>query len=354
MMMFKFSVGNTWDNSSLDTIGDLNRKYRPQSEVVELYGSIPGITPTARAADRLPHREMGIPEIAVYVREARKLGIAIEWTLNSPYIGPTQDFGWDSLKSSLHSLYDVGIVRFVITHPLLMKLVRQELPGSVLEVSTIAEVESPEQVSAWHELGANNICGKHELNRNFEALWSIIGECHRLGMEYKVLANETCLPGPCVMRSSCYLASSVDSNRDLYNHWPFGYCERKRTENPSNLLRSKFILPQWIPLYSSIGVDTFKVTGRTLPSQVVLSILDKYMSLEWKGNLLDLFPGFSHLAGTKPQGLFISCEEVDKQRFLQYFLDHGRLCSLKSCHRCRYCEAAYQKTRRKPTDAPKT
>jgi collagenase-like PrtC family protease len=54
-------------------------------------------------------------------------------------------------------------------------------------------------------------------------------------------------------------------------------------------LRSRFILPQWLKHYNAIGINHFKITGRTGTTAYIKKITEAYMSEKWTGNLLELW-----------------------------------------------------------------
>ncbi len=336
------TVGNTWDNEFLDEVILLNKTSPHGIMVTELFGSLPFVTPTARSFDRLPSRDMDF--LAKYVQKAHANNITIQWTLNQNCVGAVDQFSWPDLRKRITGLVELGIDHFIISHPLIMELIHNDFSLLHLEVSTIAAIESVEQLSAWHGLGANAVCGKHEINRNFKLLRVLTSAAHKLSMTYKVLATEACLHGPCIWRTSCYLASSHNSHRGPFDSWPFGRCEAARITDPVNWVKSPVILPQWMQTYMDFGVDSFKITGRTLPSSTTLAILKHYVEGEWGGNLLELVPGYSHLVTnpTNPAYPYISCRRLDEVGLLDHFVADGHRCPLRSCSQCRVCQKAYE------------
>ncbi len=222
--MIYLNAGNLWDDEYLDTVIRWNKEFRFVIRVECLFGSIAGLTPTARAADRLPNRDWDF--IERYVKKALSNGIEIRYTLNHSCIDSLQEFkrGWDStLKSIVHCLHDIGVNEWVIASPLLMELMRKEFPNSFLEVSTIAEVSTIEDVDRWKSLGANGINISTSINRDFVAMKRIAAA----DLEMSILANEACL-FRCPWRRDCYNLSSHNSLRGgkFFDHYPFRQCKQ--------------------------------------------------------------------------------------------------------------------------------
>ena len=345
--MIHVSVGNTFDYKLLDGLSELSN---PAMKVTELFGSIKGISPTCRSEDRIPYRSF--PDLEEYVKRAASLGMDLTWTLNANCLGKIEDFErqWnDSLVPTLGRLWEYGVHRFIIAHPLMMKLVRAFFPEAYLEVSTVAEVDSVDKILFWRDLGANAICGKHSLNREFTILEPFIKECKSLGMAYRFIVNELCIK-ECPYRTSCYLASSHNSERKVFGGWPFSDCSDLRKKNPYLWVSAPFILPQWLPFYvEKFGPDlSIKIVGRTSSTENVLRVTNWYFDGYYGGNLLDIWPGVEHLVGREPVKEIISCARLDEKGFFQYFLNRGRPCSVLECGKyCTHCLDAYERAREK-------
>ena len=220
--MLNLNAGNLWDNEYLDTVIRWNEEFHDTVQVKCLFGSIAELTPTARAADRLPYRSWDF--IAEYVKKAQDHNIAIRYTLNQSCIGALQDFVKDwlaRLRHDIRELHDLGIHEWTITSPLIMELLRPEFSDDFLEVSTISEVSTPEDMEQWKRLGANGVNISTSINRDFKAIEAIVNT----GTTASILVNEACL-FRCPWRRECYNLSSHNSERAeaLFGFDPFRRC----------------------------------------------------------------------------------------------------------------------------------
>jgi len=341
--MIHLNAGNLWDNEYLDSVIQWNKEFHDTIQVKSLFGSIAELTPTARAADRLPYRSWDY--IAEYVKKAQDHNIAIRYTLNQSCIGALQDFIRDwlaRLRHDIRELHNLGIHEWTVTSPLLMELLRGEFSDDFLEVSTIVEVATPEEAEQWKKLGANGVNISTSINRDFKAIQAIVNT----GIEASVLSNEACL-FRCPWRRECYNLSSHNSERAeaLFGFYPFRRCTEVRLEHPVEWLKSRLVLPQWMKVYQErVGVNWFKVAFRTHPKEVALPMLRTYMEQDFHGSLLELWPTITHLGHTaEPKDKhYISVDTIEQNRFLEHFIDNGSKCSLTTCRECRYCNTVYQ------------
>lgn len=344
--MIYLNAGNLWDNDYLDTVIKWNKVFTDTVQVKSLFGSIAKLTPTARAADRLPYRDWAF--VDKYVNEAQRNGIAIRYTLNQSCIGSIQEFKHDwefKLRGDIEELHNIGVHEWIITSPLLLTLLREMFPDDFFEVSTIAEVATSEDVKRWKELGANGVNISTSVNRDFRT----ISQIKDAGLEVSILANEACLYR-CPWRRECYNLSSHNSSRseELFGFYPFRKCNEVRLAHPEEWIKSRLVLPQWMkPYQDHTGVNWFKVAYRTHPKEVALPILRMYMDQHFVGNLLELWPTISPLGDTiEPKDLtFISCRKLDELWVFDYFLKYGEYCNDQVCGEdCTYCGDIYRKT----------
>lgn len=347
--MIYLNAGNLWDKEYLDTVIQWNEEFKDTIRVQSLFGSIAKLTPTARAADRLPYLEWSA--IDRFVDTAQQNNINIRYTLNQSCIGSLQDFHHDwtaKLRSDIKELHSVGVREWTVTSPLLVDLLRGMFPTDFIEVSTIAELSTAEDAERWMELGANGVNLATSINRDFRAIEDII----KTGIKVSILANEACL-FRCPWRRDCYNLSSHNSIRsdEFFQSYPFQRCNQMRIDEPVEWVKSRLLLPQWMKFYQDhVKVDWFKVAYRTHPKEVALPILRYYMEQDYHGDLLELWPTIAHLGHTdEPKDRsFISVDSLEEQNFLLHFMNYGDRCR-SSCEDCGYCQMVYETTQEAKT-----
>ena len=343
-MEIDLNIGNLWDDEFLDAVVGLNVKHVGKVRVKSMFGSIAGLTPTARAFDRIPHKDWDA--IGTYVHRCQANAIAIRYTLNHSCIGSMQDFHayWKKeLKETVQGLHRIGVREWTVTSSLLIHLLRELFPRDYIEVSTIAEVATLEQTYRWHELGANGVNVSTAINRDFDML----AKMSKGPLTMSILANEACLY-MCPWRRECYNLSSHNSARteEFFHNFPFAWCNEYRMKYPSEWLKARLVLPQWMETYrEATGINNFKLAFRTAPKDVALPILSDYMKQEITGDLLALWPSIAHLGDTDEprEKLSIPTAGLARVGFLKYFIESGRKCGRELCVTCGYCDAVFNK-----------
>ncbi len=343
--VIEFNAGNIWSDEYIDKVIDLNNTHT-DTKVTSIFGSVAHLTPTARSFDRIPFIDHD--DLENYIDKARSNNIHVRYTLNTSCIGSIQEFksNWEkSLKDIVIRLHKMGVDQWTITSPLLMLLMAELFPSDMLEVSTIAEVSNPENLTRWHMLGANAVCLSTSINRNMMQLNTVAKKAKELHMDISLLANEACLLR-CPFRRECYNLSSHDSFRgsQYFDNYPFKNCNLIRMDNPVEWVKSRMIMPQWISAYKNV-TNKFKIAFRTHPYEVAVPMLTKYMDLYHGGNYLDMWPTVSNLGNTAEPAntLYISCEKLDRMGFIDAALVRGHKCDSIHCGKdCVLCYKALE------------
>lgn len=338
MTVISLNAGNLWTEEYLNKVIELNNEYGDSVRVTSLFGSISGLTPTARAADRLPYLEWRA--IDRFVDNATKNGIAVRYTLNQSCIGALQDFqnDWEKkLKDDIKELHLVGVHEWTVTSPLLVELLRELFPSDFIEVSTIYEVAHPQEAQHLMSLGAEAVNLSTSINRKPSSIKHVMDT----GIGVSILANEACL-FRCPWRRECYNLSSHNSERseELFGNYPFADCNNYRMNNPVEWIKARMVLPSWMRTYQQeFGINNFKVAFRTHPYETAIPILEYYMKQEDPLNLLNLWPTVAHLGHTKePESMHFISTKLHTPSLLSMFLELGEMCDSKLCgETCKVC-----------------
>lgn len=344
--MIYLSTGNTFSSELLTGIDKLNNQYHDHARVTHLFGSLSNICNlTCRSSDRLP---MGsTTQLRSYIASAKSIGVKLSWTLNSSCIGNLREFKhtWDVVKDGIELIRNAGVDDFIVAHPLVLDQLKSLYPKDnslSIEVSTVAEVDTIEKMKSWVSRGATSICGKLSFNRNFKFLTSAIHWCSKNHVIYRFMLNELCLKD-CIDRAACYLLSSHNSSRGLFSGYPFNICNRIRNASISEIIKSPFILPQWIPEYlRRLSLDNVfhgKIVGRTSTTENVLRVTEIYMNgRDFTGDILSLWPGVEHLVGVDNNKLSASQLPVVTAQPNSGFIVNNDNCCYVDCDTCKRCQ----------------
>jgi len=233
---------------------------------------------------------------------------------------------------------------YIVAVPLMLKIILEHDPEARIEVSTIARVTTLTELESWLIYGAKAICWDVMENRNISLLKQAAKLCHSYGATLEVIVNEFCLYG-CIHRNTCYNLSSHNSGRKRFDGYPFADCIQERVDDPTEWVKARFILPSWTRQYVNFGVDKFKITGRTHPTQEVLRVLGYYMDEQDPSDLLNLWHHIETLVDGKEQHPKIYTDILNREGMLDHFISKGSACRGTSCKGelgCTYCQSLYE------------
>ena len=319
MSKIEFSVGNTWDLGLLDFIEEMNSSHE-NTCVTSLFGNTK-LSPLANARSRCRLKHISPKDLKIFIDQAHRIGLEINWTMNSPCLGDIDAFlklwNGDRLREkTLSFLQEYSIDRVTIAHPLLIRLLRDwKIP---INVSTILNVTETSKLAWFVKHNVGRICVPIGKNRDLIWLQEFVeeGQSFISPIEPELIVNEFCHLGKygnCegLFRQSCYLMGT--HNFGISDPWyPRALCTDIRGKDPVSWLQANWILPQHLKFYKAIGVTKFKITGRTHPTSFMKKVLPFYMDESFDGNLLDLWP---HLQTIEHPDKF---EETQKEVLRKY------------------------------------
>ena len=116
-----------------------------------------------------------------------------------------------------------------------------------------------------------------------------------------------------------------------------------KAKNEQNWLRMRWIRPEDQKVYNEIGINYFKVSGRTGTTEYLKTVLEAYMSENFEGNLLTLWKPLQTIFSKESELTYQHPEYIDNKK-LDGFIDHwfkgdGFECENEMCGvTCKYCE----------------
>lgn len=359
-----YKVGCNFDMGLIDLCVDLNKKYEGTSKVVEFFGSTKEEEETAgRPGWRL--QDLDRDYVEKFVKKALDAGILFNWTMNSiqPYGSKSEMVKHKKdIQDTVLWLESIGVYRITIANPMLALFIR-EVSDIEMELSCIAHIDTVTQFKYYHEVfGVNKFCVNLMKNRNKEWLTRAQHYCDENNLIMEVLCNEFCGVGGtdkegtpymthCALRDSCYLCHACNKTKEesmSYNNYPMGYCMTARGKNEEGWLRLRWIRPEDQPIYRNIGVNYFKVTGRTGTLEYMKYVLEAYMSENLQGNILTVWKPLQTIYSGQGEQEYEHPEYIDNKKldgFLdKWFVGSGWECENHMCGTdCKWCQEFYLK-----------
>ena len=321
--MPKLDIPTYFNQGTIDLIKRVNGKAWYKEErlsISHVYGSISGFA-SARETSRLSN--LFEEEFDKHFEELKKLNVDFYYAMNASCIGSLNMREMLRMRKEITNLKNREIKNFIVVHPFVLKLIRSEIPDAKIKVSVIMEIDNIQTFNYWAK-EADVINVSTRINRDFEMLRMFRKFSHKI----EFLCNEVCL-WQCPFRASHYNIEShrYKVNEDYMNDYPVDLCYEMMTD--VELLKSRFILPEWITYYEDFG-DYFKISGRSFPQEFIRKATEAYAKRKSPENILELFPIvtgsiINEQNGQRDQRKLIMTDE-EKFDFLRKFYTTGNKC----------------------------
>ena len=148
----------------------------------------------------------------------------------------------------------------------------------------------------------------------------------------------------CIYRDHCYELHSLGYKKEdsICCDYPMGRCIQSRSKN-IDWIKMNFIRPEDLGLYNTIGIDHFKITGRTGSTNYLCKVIKAYFNGQFSGNLLELWKHLETVDGKIDDSTYIPECYIENRKldgFLElWFKNEGHICANEECGvSCTYCE----------------
>lgn len=355
-----YKVGCNFSKELIDIFKELNL-INSNNKIDETYGSRKESAPlTARPAFRL--KGMSEEDFKNYVDKLSQIGVSFNYTLNTSFLGSKEKIQQNEFEIMRYVsfLIDSGVKTITVTLPYVAELIRRVSKNIGIEVSTIAHIDTVSQVKLWYErYGISKVCINLNKNREINFLKSVANYCNKNGIIVSLLANEFCGNGSmlandscatgCIYRDHCYQLHSIgyEKNAFLENNYPMGNCISSRSKSVI-WLKMNFIRPEDTALYNTIGINHFKITGRTGETEHLKRVIRSYMLGKYNGNVLELWKHLETIYD-KDEKTFVPQNYIENRKlngFLDFWFSHpNHICANEVCgETCKYCDDFYNST----------
>lgn len=293
-----------------------------------------------RPSQALP--EVSRDEVAEHIRAVHQMGFQFNYLLNSSCIGnlaSTADFD-TTFREYMDWIVRIGADWVTVSIPYLIEIILRHYPGVKVSVSVFAHVDSVDQALYYESFGVHEITIVQLYNRDFEYLKKFR---ELLSCDLQIIANNACLYGCPYRRYHANINShSTQMGQECIGFdYPTVSCTRKRLESPEEFIKSPWIRPEDTAVYESIGIDKFKISGRTKSTPWLINTINSYAHMRSPANLADLLsipngPGSfrqKSYEGAESAGVFIDSEKLNG--FIEPFKRSS--CQSRDCSICGYC-----------------
>lgn len=260
----------------------------------EVFAAVPpSLVGSGRAGAHPLTREM----MAEQAKAAHAAGVGYTALMNAVSLGGRQ-FKTEFL-SEFRGFLDFaaasGIDALTIADPFLIHQAVQfrDSTGAELDiyVSSLNDITDAVSAKRFEEMGVDRIILHQNVNRDFPALRAILDA---VSCEIELYANTGSL-FKCPYRQAhrvlvshlSTLAPEQLAGGDNGN-WYKAHCVALRKTNPLEIVMAPTIRPEDVAFYQKNGIRFFKISGRAMPTEWMLPVLQAYVDRGWKGNIADL------------------------------------------------------------------
>ena len=303
----KFSVATNFRPDLIDAL-----KGYP---VAEFFGKLPSDRiGGGRASFMLS--PLTVNQFEEHVQLAARSGIGFNYLIN-PACMDNREYtrkGQRDLEHLLSFVEECGVSAVTISLPFLLPLIKRRHPGLKVRVGVYARVDSVAKARYWEDLGADCITLESiSVNRDFPLLRAIRDAVR---LELQLIANSNCMMFCPLSGQHMVNLSHASQKGHASRGFMIDYCALKcsydKLRDPTNYLRSEFIRPEDLGLYTTIGFSSFKILERGAPTPVMAKRVRAYAEKRYDGNLLDLIQPFGYreepaagLSGARNLGRFL-------------------------------------------------
>lgn len=328
--MPRYSVATQWDTHAMF---DIIRMFNNQHKLNDIYGSLShSIIGHGRSNYAVPSIDFNSAK--KHISAIQKEGITFNYLFNGVFNGDKlNDHGfYIATLDYLKRVFDDLEIRYVtIAVPELIEMVNSMFPNVFIKVSTIFNVLSVDDLKKLDGLKFNRVALGNDAPRNPKRIQEMLKYSQDHNFDLELMITETCIY-QCKTRYAHYKSFNDKSinNVDLY----MNNCILKRILHPEEFLKSCWIRPEDIKFYCDLGIDNYKISGRSKSPQWTKKCLTSYIKGHYDGNVMEIF-------GTTPPGFDNNSDPLIyiDNKALQPFIDnHPMDCYDRDCQDCGYCE----------------
>lgn len=330
----QLNVPTNWSSELLEGIKDC-----PISTV---YGRLPReIVGGGRPAAALP--EISRKDVQTHIAQVRELGWDFNYVLNAACLGNleySQD-GYNKIRELLDWMCEAGVTSTTVSVPYLIEIIKEHYSQLRVVASVFCHIDSIELAKFYQNLGVAEITIVQSYNRQFKFLEKFR---KKLDCDLQIIVNNACLLG-CPYRryhANINAHSSQSGQENLPFDYPVISCTRVRLSDPGEVVKSPWIRPEDLHYYEAIGINRFKLSGRTKTTEWLITAIKAYTERHSPDNFAELLSvpnGYGSYkrksySGVPLVDLVVNNHALDN--FLPFFLKNG--CQLEDCRKCGYCD----------------
>ncbi|MBI5417870.1 U32 family peptidase [Candidatus Poribacteria bacterium] len=287
-----------------------------------------------RPASALP--EITKKQAARHIQKAHETGLKFNYVLNSVCLG-NQEFiktYKDSILREIEWIAKNDVDYVTVAIPYLMELIKKNFPELKIVASVFLNIDSTQKALFYQNFGVQEIVIDQSQNRNLQFLKNLK---KLLNIELQLVVNNICLlfcPFRFYHQNINSHASQYDRKRtkNVSDQYVTLSCESIRINQPEEIIKSPWLRPEDLVHYEKIGIERFKISGRTKKTDWIVKVVQAYSERKSPDNLAEIlsFPIDPNLPKVN-----INIINKNFKNFLTIF--DKKDCRNNECKKCGYC-----------------
>ncbi|MFH1564600.1 MAG: hypothetical protein ABIC82_01995 [bacterium] len=263
-----------------------------------IYGSLPN-RPGGRPiphTDIPSHQVPNLERLEALVETLRNKGIDFNLIMNATCTGNVyfSKAGKESLEMEIKTISDLGINKITVANLDLARRINFINPKIEIILSVIFNITELDQLFylKCQDFNLKGLVIGKGLNRNFSKLANFIKKAGTI--ELTLVVNDFCPSVNCPIRISDH-NNTCAHYKDSQPYMPPSLnCRKILMENPFMYLSAPVVNPNQLLIYEDIGINSFKITDRTMPDYQLINVCKAYFNRRFEGNYFRLFSYTSH------------------------------------------------------------
>ncbi len=335
----QLNIPTSWSPRLLDECREL--------PIISVYGRLPWeVIGGGRPGTALPY--VSRPEAEAHIARVRRRGWDFNYILNASCLGNMEytSTGHRDIRRLLDWMCEAGVNATTVAVPYLIEIIKRHYPQLRVVASVFCHIDSVDQARFYQDLGADEITIVQLYNRQFNFLRKLR---QNLSCKLQIIVNNACLLG-CPYRryhANINAHASQCGQPNLPFDYPVINCSRVRLQCPAEVIKSPWIRPEDLHYYEGIGINRFKLSGRTKSTEWLIAAIKAYAQRRSPDNFAELLSvpnGPGSCKRKLPSGVPAVDLLIDNQalgEFLPFFFQQE--CQVEDCDQCGYCAEVAQK-----------
>ncbi len=329
----RLNIPTNWSSRLLEAIKD--------APISTVYGRLPSeVIGGGRPAAALP--EVSRRHAQSHIAQVRKSGRDFNYVLNAACLGNLEydAAGYKEIRKLLDWMCENGVSSTTVAVPYLIDIIKKHYSQLRVVASVFCHIDTLDQARFYLDLGVAEITLVQSYNRQFKFLKNFV---EKLDCDFQIIVNNACLYGCPYRRYHANInahASQGGCDKQLFDY-PVINCTKTRLERPVEVIKSPWIRPEDLRFYEEIGIDRFKLSGRTKTTDWLIAAVNAYADRKSPDNFAELL-SVPHGFGSYKRKSHPGAPDVDLvidntalESFLSFFLKQD--CQSRDCDSCGYC-----------------